>query len=197
MVYFVLVVTGLRPSEVVALEIDKHIESDCSIIRVRQQGEKCAKCANRVKENLKTEAGTRDVDVHLEATTILRNYIGKRTKGFLFQTANGTMLDPNNVDRDSLRSILKEMDRYEAGTRFNVFRRFRESVLQRSEVRQLIIDYWMGHSSASIGDPYGKQLVEDVEYRQAQVAKVGLGFELPPSLRGLQKVSNVRNKEAA
>jgi hypothetical protein len=84
-----------------------------------------------------------------------------------------------------------------AGTRLNVFRRFRESPLQRSEARQLIIDYWMGHSSASMGDRYGKQLVEDVEYRQAQVAKVGLGFELPPSLLGLRGLQIVEGVAAA
>jgi hypothetical protein len=96
--------------------------------------------------------------------------------------------------------ILKEMGRDEVGTRFNVFRRFREAVLQRSEARQILIDYWMGHSNPSMGDRYGKQLVEDVEYRQEQVKKVGLGFDLPPSLfglRGLQNMGNDCNKEAA
>jgi hypothetical protein len=50
-----------------------------------------------------------------------------------------------------------------------------------------------------MGDRYGKQLVEDVEYRQEQVKKVGLGFDLPPSLKlhGLQNVGSERNKEAA
>ena len=42
--------------------------------------------------------------------------------------------------------MLEEMGRDEVGTRFNVFRRFREAVLQRSEARQILIDYWMGHS---------------------------------------------------
>jgi len=110
------------------------------------------------------------------------------------------MLDPGNIDRDNLSPILEEMGRVQVGTRFNVFRRFREAVLQRSEVRQILIDYWMGHSNPSMGDRYGRQLVEDVEYRQDQVKKVGLGFALPPSLlglRGLQTVGNVRNKEAA
>jgi hypothetical protein len=58
----------------------------------------------------------------------------------------------------------------------------------------------LGHSNPSMGDRYGKQLVEDVKYRQEQVEKVGLGLDLPPSLlglHGLQTVSNVRNKEAA
>jgi hypothetical protein len=54
------------------------------------------------------------------------------------------MLDPGNIDRDSLSPILEEMGRAQAGTRFNVFRRFREAVLQRSEARQILIDYWMG-----------------------------------------------------
>jgi len=61
---------------------------------------------------------------------------------------------------------------------------------QRSEVRQILIDDWMGHSNASMGDRYGRQLVEDVAYRQDHVKKVGLGFEPPPALfglRGLQK----------
>jgi integrase len=197
MIYFLNLVTGMRISEVVAIEMEKHIEPDCSIIYVRQQR---AKDMNALKPGLKTEAGLRDIDLHPDAARILRNFIGTRKSGFLFQTANGTMLDPGNIDRDSLSPILKEMGRDETGTRFNVFRRFREAVLQRSEARQILIDYWMGHSNPSMGDRYGKQLVEDVEYRQEQAKKVGLGFDLPPSLlglHGLQSVTNVRSKEAA
>jgi integrase len=197
MIYFLNLVTGMRISEVVAIEMEKHIEPDCSIIYVRQQR---AKDMNALKPDLKTEAGLRDIDLHPDAARILRNFIGTRKGGFLFQTANRTMLDPGNIARDSLSPILKEMGRNETGTRFNVFRRFREAVLQRSEARQILIDYWMGHSNPSMGDRYGKQLVEDVEYRQEQAMKVGLGFDLPPSLlglHGLQTVTNVHSKEAA
>jgi integrase len=197
MICFLSLVTGMRISEAVAIEIDKHIEPDCSIIYVRQQREKDV---NALKPHLKTEAGLRDIDLHPDAPRILRNFIGNRKSGFLFQTTNGTMLDPGNVDRDSLSPILEHMGRNDAGMRFNVFRRFREAVLQRSEARQLLIDYWMGHSNPSMGDRYGRQLVEDVGYRQDQVKRVGLGFDLPPSsfgLRGLQTASNMDNKEAA
>lgn len=187
----------MRISEAVAIEIDKHIEPDCSIIYVRQPREKDV---NALKPHLKTEAGLRDIDLHPDAARILRNFIGDRKTGFLFQTANETMLNPGNIDRDSLSPILEEMGRDEVGTRFNVFRRFREAVLQRSEARQILIDYWMGHSNPSMGDRYGKQLVEDVEYRQEQVKKVGLGFDLPPSLfglHGLQNAGSDRKKKAA
>ena len=125
---------------------------------------------------------------------ILRNFIGDRMCGFLFQSfslsvfqsANGTTLDPRSIGRDNLDVILKQMGRDQAGTLFNVFRRFREAVLQRSEVRQILIDYWMGHSNPNMGDRYGKQLVEDINYRRDQIKKVGLGFELPESLFGLR-----------
>jgi integrase len=192
--YFFCAVTGLRVSEAIAIEIDKHIEPDCSIVYVRQQREKHV---GHVKEHLKTESGCRDVDIHPDAAEILRNFIGNRRTGFLFQTANGKMFDPNNIKRDSFSSILEDMGRAEAGTRFNVFRRLREAVLQRSEARQILIDYWMGHSNASMADRYGKQLVEDVEYRQQQVKKVGLGFDLPPSLFGLRGLQILEGSAAA
>ena len=193
--YFFCAITGMRVSEAVAIEIDKHIEANCSIIYVRQQREKHV---SRVKEHLKTESGCRDVDIHPDAAAILRNFIGDRKSGFLFQTANGTMFDPNNINRDGLGPVLEEMGRDAAGTRFNIFRRFREAVLQRSEARQLLIDYWMGHSSnTSMADRYGKQLVEDVEYRQEQVKKVGLGFAPPQSLLGLRGLQIVKGIIAA
>jgi integrase len=53
MIYFLSLITGMRISETVAIEIDKHIEPDCSIIYVRQQREKDV---NALKPHLKTEA---------------------------------------------------------------------------------------------------------------------------------------------
>ena len=102
------------------------------------------------------------------------------------ETSTTTILDPRSIGRNNLDLILKQMGRDQAGTLFNVFWRFREAVLQRSEVRPILIDYWMGHSNPSMGDRYGKQLVEDINYRQDQIKKVGLGFELPESLFGLR-----------
>jgi hypothetical protein len=55
----------------------------------------------------------------------------------------------------------------------------------------------MGHSNPSMGDRYGKQLVEDVNYRQDQIKKVGLGFELPESLFGLRGLQILEATAAA
>jgi hypothetical protein len=40
------------------------------------------------------------------------------------------------------------MGRETAG--FHAFRRFRESILQMSEARTLVIDYWMGHANGEM-----------------------------------------------
>ena len=196
MLYFFCLVTGMRVSEAVAIEIDKHLEADCSVVHVWQQREKSV---NRVKENLKTESGYRDVDIHPTAAAILRAFVGNRKSGFLFRSENQTMFDPRNVARDSLDRILEEMGQKQAGTGFNIFRRFRESVLQLSDVRQILIDYWMGHSNSSMADRYGKQVVENIEFRQLQVEKVGIGFDLPPGF-GIQApfgIQIVKSSEAA
>lgn len=63
---------------------------------------------------------------------------------------------------------------------FHSLRRFRESVLQRSECRAIIIDYWMGHANRDMSTRYAKQLLEDREYRREWAARVGVGFTLPP-----------------
>jgi hypothetical protein len=89
------------------------------------------------------------------------------------------------------------MGQAQQGAQFNMFRLFREAVLQRSEARQILIDYWMGHASASVGGRYGRQLVEDIEYRQEKVKKVGLGFEPPLALFGLRGLQIVEESEVA
>ena len=105
----------------------------------------------------KTDAGFRDVDLDPALALLLKNYIGGRQTGPLFETSSGLPLSARNIMRDSLHPILKAMGRGSAG--FHIFRRFRESVLQMSEVRTLLIDYWMGHANGEMARRYGKQLL--------------------------------------
>lgn len=166
--------SGLRIGELLALEIGKHLAADCSVIYVRQQRDRWGNL-----QPPKTEAGNRDVDLHPTLGEMLRSYIADRKTGFLFESSNRTMLWPGLVYRDGLGPILKKMGRHRV--RFHAFRRFREATLQRSEVRQILIDFWMGHENGDMSSRYGKQLTEDAEFRQLWAAKVGLGFELPKS----------------
>jgi integrase len=134
--------SNVRISELLALRIERHISDDRTTLYIRQQRKKDG---SGVTDVLKTPAACRDIDLHSSLAKMLDDFIGDRKSGFLIQTENGTMLSPENFFRDGLQSVLKRMGR--AGVRFHAFRRFREAMLQKSEARQLLIDYWMGHEN--------------------------------------------------
>lgn len=141
------------------------------------------------------------VDLDPSLAKMPRDFIGDRKEGFLFQTENGTMLNPQNIFRDALVPVLREIGR--KSVRYHAFRRFRESGLLRGEWRDVLINFWMGHADAEMSSRYGMQLLEDVAFRQEWANKVGFGFDLPmnePSLiglRGLQTGGVLKQTEAA
>jgi hypothetical protein len=72
----------------------------------------------------------------------------------------------------------------------------RQALLRvKSEARQLLIDYWMGHENDEMSTRYGKQLLEDVKYRKEWAEKVGLGFDLPTLNPGLFGLRGLQNEE--
>ena len=193
MVAALLAGTGIRISELLALEIGKHISADCTIISIRQQRGKWG----GIESTPKTEAGFRDIDLCPQLAKMLRSYIGDRKSGFLFETEGGKMLSPENLWRDGFATIVRDMGR--EGVRFHAFRRFREAVLLASECRELLIDYWMGHSNTEMGSRYAKQLVENRKFRAEWAEKVGLGFEIPKAIisePGLIALRALQNQES-
>jgi integrase len=172
--YALLAGTGLRISEALGLEVAKHFSTGFSVIYVRQQR---AKKRAAVEACLKTDSGLRDIDLHPSLAALLREYISGRKDGLLFSSNRGESLALTSVYRHSLKKIVDALGR--RGVRFHAFRRFRESVLQRSEARDLLIHFWMGHADREMSSRYGKQLIEDVQFRQQWAEKVGLGFTLP------------------
>jgi integrase len=168
-----LVATGIRIAELLALEVGKHISPDCTVVYIRQQRTR----KGGIAPTPKTDAGYRDVDVHPLVAKMLREHIGKRKTGFLLETETGNMLWPGTLYRDGLKTVLKDMGR--GKVRFHAFRRFRQAVLEKSEVRQLLIDFWLGHDNPDMSSRYANQLTEDVEFRQEWAERVGLGFVMP------------------
>ena len=171
-----LVATGVRIAELLALGIEKHISPDCTVIYIRQQRSR----KGEIVPTPKTDAGFRDVDVHPIVAKMLREHIGNRQSGFLFATKGGRMFWPGSLYRNALQTVLEGMGRQRV--RFHAFRRFRQSVLEKSEVRQLLIDYWMAHDSSEMSSRYAKQLTEDLDFRQLWAERVGLGFVMPEVL---------------
>jgi integrase len=175
--YALLAGSGLRIGEAVAIRLGSMsddystISEDCSTIYIRQ-------AVWRGKEqDPKTQAGVRGVDLPKELAALLSEFVGDRKEGFLFRSASGKPLSPRNILRDSLHPALLALKQPRAG--FHCFRRFRESMLQMSDARNLLIDYWMGHENREMGTRYAKQLIENIEWRKEWAEKVGLGFKLP------------------
>jgi integrase len=107
---------------------------------------------------------------------MLATLIGHHKEGFLFRTSTGRPLSARNVLRDSLHLTLLALKQPKMG--FHCFRRFRESVLQKSEARALLIDYWMGHENQDMGTRYRQQLLKDAEWRKEWAEKIGVGLKL-------------------
>lgn len=168
--YSLLAGSGLRIGEALALKIGEHISGNCSTIYVRQS------LWHGKEQEPKTQAAVRNVDVSKELAALLAKFIGDRKDGYLFCTETRKPLSPRNILRDSLHPALAKLNQPKMG--FHCFRRFRESVLQKSEARALLVDYWMGHENREMGTRYAKQLVEDVAWRKQWAKKVGLGFRL-------------------
>jgi integrase len=181
----VLAGTGVRISELLALEIGKHISADCTVISIVQQRGK-----KGTPEPPKTKAGVRRVYLAPPLASLLKSYIGNRKAGYLVETETGKMLSPGNLWRDGFRTVVKEMG---LDIRFHSFRRFRESVLQASECRQLVIDFWMGHENADMSSRYSKQLLSNKVFLAKWAEKVGIGFEIP-SEPGLIAIRAIRNQ---
>ena len=122
--------TGLRISEALGIEIDKHISFDFRTISVRQQARHC-----KVKTRLKTTNALRDVDIHPAIASLLKAFVGERKAGFLFASRNGKPLSSSNIIRRHLHPALKALNyinphtgTHKAGN--HAFRRFRNTYLK-------------------------------------------------------------------
>jgi integrase len=186
---------GLRVSEALGIEIDKHISSDFRTIGVRQQARHC-----KVKEKLKTTNALRDVDIHPAVADLLKALVGDRKSGFLFTSRNGKPLSASNVVRRHLHPALKELGyvnphtgTHKAGN--HAFRRFRNTYLRNyTGCPEGLCKYWMGHAGKDMSDLYDK-IREDLAFRRKSAEECGFGFELPSVVPNVPKI--VEKTEAA
>ncbi len=131
-------VAGIRFGELADLHVED-LDFKHSIIHIRRS-------TYRLREvTPKTDAGRRDVCVDPETMTMIREYLGSRQTGRLFQTKNGTPVVHNNVNRHVLKPLCKEL-KIPVGTT-HAFRHGRISVLQQNRVPGDLIKQWVGHTS--------------------------------------------------
>ena len=167
--YILLAGTGLRIEEAVGLQVE---DLRGAVLHVRHSH------WNGKLYTPKTDAGIREVDIHSSLASLLREHIGTRTTGFVFQSSRGTPLARSNVLRRSLHKILQLMGRRKSG--FHGFRRYRINHLRNERVTEVLLRIWVGHATHGITDRYTVDaLKRDVKLRRETVEQVGLGFHKP------------------
>jgi integrase len=143
MVFIVAAAGGLRIGEALGLEIDKHLSADCSTLTIKQKARQ-----DRLEGRLKTPSAIRQVDLHPEVAKLLRDFIGTRKTGLLFQTKSGKPLSLSNILRRHLHPALKNLGYvnpstgdHKAGS--HAFRRFRDTYLKNETAcPKGLRDYW-------------------------------------------------------
>jgi hypothetical protein len=108
------------------LEIDKHISEDFRTLYIAQKAKR-----GEIQPYLKTENGTREVDLCLQLAKMLREYEGNRRSGLLFHSSTGAQLLQSNTLSDSLHPILDHMAHERGGFTSDASREVRLS--RRSE----------------------------------------------------------------
>lgn len=175
--YGLLAGTGpLRAGEALGLDI-KDISSDFRTISVRQKAKR-----GLIQPFLKTQAGEREVDLCTELSVLLREYIGKRTSGLLFQTASGRQFLQANTLQDSLHPLLKKLELPKGG--FNIFRRYRLTHVSKTDCPEALRHFWSGHAQRHVSERYIK-LLSDRPFRLDWAERIGMGFKLPTGQPGL------------
>lgn len=171
--YVLLAATGMRISEALALET-KHFVNGGRTIEVTQQVDRDTP---RIVRYLKTDAGTREVDLSTEVAEYLRGFISGKS-GLLFETRNGTPYLHNNLEQRWLTPRLKVMGIDEKGMGFHAFRRFRKTWLRAERCQEDINNFWMGHQPETMSELYSRMEFE-LERRLDEAERVGVGFAVP------------------
>jgi integrase len=182
MLYALCAASGLRFGEALGIDI-KHISPDCSTIKIVQKVWR-----GQIHGFLKTGNGRREVDLHSTIAAMLKDYIGDRTEGLLFQSRRGKPLSQSNILRRSLHTILANLKQPKCGA--HAFRRFRNTYLRnRTNTPPGLRKFWMGwggdpadqaadSGKKDMSDLYDK-VRDELKFRKEIAEKAGLGFELP------------------
>jgi integrase len=124
----------------------------------------------------KTKYSYRTVDLHPDVAALLKQFIGNRKTGFIFQTSSGRPLGQSNILRREFHPLLESSDIEPCG--FHAFRRFRNTHLDNSLCPNGLIKFWMGHSPKDMTDYYNK-VARDLQFRRDVARSMGVGFDVP------------------
>jgi integrase len=162
LLFYLLGVTGLRPSESFALHVED-IWWDRGLIHCHRS------MFQHIEGEVKTKAGYRNVPIDPQVVRLLRQHLNGRTSGRVFASRIGSPLVDGNVNVKHLRSLLKRLG-MPHGT-LHSFRHGRVSHLRQQGVPDSLVTKWIGHSSLRMTDHYTHY---DAAFEQKIAAECGL-----------------------
>lgn len=149
--FILLAATGARIGEILGLEIDKHFSADFRTILIRQKVRQ-----GKVEHYVKTDASSRDIDLHPAVSDMLKCFVGDRKSGLLFCDDKGKPLYSSDVATTHLCPALKILgyeNNYDKSQKagFHAFRRFRNTWLRNfTSCPQGLRQFWIGHEGKEI-----------------------------------------------
>lgn len=151
--------SGLRISEALALKTVpnpncSYWDRDRAVLVIKTQ------LYRGLEQTPKTPAGVREIDLD----PALNEYLKQ------FATGNSLF----SISIDSAYRVTQKI----GVPGFHSFRRFRKTHLEKNNVPDGLMRFWMGHADRDVSDRYVKY-GREIESRKEWAQKAGLGFELP------------------
>ena len=163
--------TGMRIGEAAGLHIDD-LDLDNCVIYVRRG------VWNGRELSPKTRNAVREIDIDPGLAELLKQHVGDKKAGRVFEARNGSPISGNNVLKRVLHPLLKRLQIPKAG--LHAFRHSRVTMLRKNGTPEDLQKQWIGHSSLRTTDRYS-HTHQELEYRRLAASKVGLNLEVGPN----------------
>lgn len=137
--------TGLRSGELVGLHVED-LKLDYGVIEVRRA------VWNGIEGATKTKSGKRNVFIDSATIRLLREFLGARQSGRLFQSRVGTPLENRDICRRVLTPLCKKLGIKPGG--MHAFRHGRVSHMQASMMPGDFVKNQIGHSDLRVTSNY-------------------------------------------
>ena len=163
--------TGMRIGEAAGLHVED-LDLDNCVIQI------CRSVFEGRELSPKTRKGKRFIDIDANLAALLRQHLGGRRTGRVFEARNGSPISSNNIRKRVLQPLLKQLGIPKAG--LHAFRHSRVTMLRKLGTPEDLQLQWIGHSSLRTTDRYC-HTNEELEYRRNAASKVGLNFLVGPN----------------
>lgn len=161
----------MRIGEAAGLHIDD-LDLDNCVIHVRRG------VWNGREMSPKTRNAVREIDIDRGLADLLKQHVGSKNAGRVFETRNGSPISGQNVLKRVLHPLLKRLQIPKAG--LHAFRHSRVTMLRKRGTPADLQKQWIGHSSLRTTDRYS-HTDQEIEYRRLAASKAGLNLDLGPN----------------